>query len=284
MKVLTYLSLILFMCINLGQSIVGDLAGYAKIVGGAISTPGKWPWQGLLVHSLTNQTFCGCSLISERYVLTTASCTAGKTQFYVIFGVFDYKNIGAGSKSHSLLWKIEHSGYVPRTFENDIALLKTREPVLYTNSIKAIALPSQGINVPAGTLCWITGWGKTSENAVSSPSVLHEAQVPVVSQLLCRIWHSPNVIYDVQLCAGYEAGGVDICQGDGGGPLACGTSTSTYVLQGITSFTVGCARPRKPGGYTRVSEFVDWIYTNTDIVRKLLFARFILHEFFTCCV
>uniref|UniRef100_H2Y2D2 Peptidase S1 domain-containing protein n=1 Tax=Ciona intestinalis TaxID=7719 RepID=H2Y2D2_CIOIN len=77
MKVWTYLSLILFMRINLSQSSAVSQSGNAKIVGGAISTPGKWPWQGLLVHSVTNQTFCGCSLISERYVLTSASCTAG---------------------------------------------------------------------------------------------------------------------------------------------------------------------------------------------------------------
>nr|XP_018669670.1 trypsin-1-like isoform X2 [Ciona intestinalis] len=265
MKVQTYLSLILFMCINLSQSSIPK-SGNSKIVGGAISKLGKWPWQGLLVYTPTNQFFCGCSLISERYVLTAAHCTAGLTQFYVIFGVFDQKNLDAGSQSYSLLWKIEHSGYVPKTFENDIALLKTRKPILYTVTIKAIALPSQGINVPTGTVCWITGWGKTSESATSSPSVLHEAQVPVISQSQCRSWYSPSTIYDVQFCAGYEMGSVDTCQGDSGGPLVCATSSSTYVLQGITSFGNGCARPEKPGVYTRVSEFVDWIFANTDIV------------------
>lgn len=55
-----------------------------------------------------------------------------------------------------------------------------------------------------------------------------------------------------------EAGGVDTCQGDSGGPLTC-SSSSGPVLQGITSFGRGCARPGIPGVYTRVSSYNSWI-------------------------
>ena len=64
----------------------------------------------------------------------------------------------------------------------------------------------------------------------------------------------------------YENGGIDGCQGDSGGPLACYTSCGTLVLKGITSFGVGCARPERPGIYTLVSAYINWIKDTVDFV------------------
>ena len=69
------------------------------------------------------------------------------------------------------------------------------------------------------------------------------------------------------LCAGYAKGGIDACSGDSGGPLQCwDQSKGGYVLGGIVSWGVGCAKKNKYGVYTEVKHLNAWI---TNITGKI---------------
>ena len=52
-------------------------------------------------------------------------------------------------------------------------------------------------------------------------------------------------------------------QGDSGGPLSC-KHNEVWHLVGITSWGEGCGQRERPGVYTNVVEYVDWILEKTQ--------------------
>ena len=52
-------------------------------------------------------------------------------------------------------------------------------------------------------------------------------------------------------------------KGDSGGPLFYDYQGSLYQI-GIVSFGKGCAEPRYPGVYTRVTKYIDWLGQHMD--------------------
>ncbi|ETE60307.1 hypothetical protein L345_13951, partial [Ophiophagus hannah] len=47
--------------------------------------------------------------------------------------------------------------------------------------------------------------------------------------------------------------------GDSGGPLVCYLSDSKYYVVGITSYGIGCGRPKFPGVYTNLPKYMFWL-------------------------
>ncbi|OCT71159.1 hypothetical protein XELAEV_18038065mg, partial [Xenopus laevis] len=87
------------------------------------------------------------------------------------------------------------------------------------------------------------------------PDKLQCVNLSTESNSECQTYYPDDMITDNMLCAGNKAGGNDTCKGDSGGPLVCNGE-----LHGITSWGhYICGLPKKPGVFTRVFNYIDWI-------------------------
>ena len=76
-----------------------------------------------------------------------------------------------------------------------------------------------------------------------------------------------------------EAKNVKKLQGDSGGPLHCEVSRGEYVVCGVTSAgtSICGADQNKPGIYTRVSKYIEWIKRVTTSKDSFWFYYFYMN-------
>ncbi|KAB5553821.1 hypothetical protein PHYPO_G00043120 [Pangasianodon hypophthalmus] len=230
-----------------------------KIVGGEDAAPGSWPWQVSIQSGGSH--FCGGSLINENWVLSAAHCFQSITapEITIYLGMESLEGTNPNMQKTGTSSIINHQEYNSETNDNDIALVQLSSSVNFTNYVMPVCLAASNSSFPGGTNVWVTGWGKIASSVnLPSPKTLQEVQVPIVSNSDCAKAYGSGSITDNMMCAGLTQGGKDSCQGDSGGPLVVNIN-GTWVQAGIVSFGNGCALPKIPGVYTRVSQYQDWI-------------------------
>ncbi|XP_016371903.1 hyaluronan-binding protein 2 [Sinocyclocheilus rhinocerous] len=238
-----------------------------RIYGGLKAIPGAHPWQVSVQVKPKGSIqeyrhICGGTLIKPCWVLTAAHCIDKKHDYRVILGGLNLIQKEQTDQTVLVEDTIIHEKFkeTPDVVYNDIALLKLKatngECAKETQFVKAACLPKAPF--ADGTECRISGWGATETSEYGSVHLL-DAQVLLISQEAC----SSNKVYaslldDGMFCAGYLKGGVDSCQGDSGGPLTC-ERNETHYIYGIVSWGDNCGEKNKPGVYTRVLKYLDWI-------------------------
>ncbi|KAF7474227.1 hypothetical protein GHT09_015063 [Marmota monax] len=198
-----------------------------KIVGGYTCAKNSLPYQ---VSLNVGYHLCGGSLISDQWVLTAAHCY--KSRLQVRLGEHDIDILEGDEQFIQAAKIIRHPNFNKDTLNNDIMLIKLTSPATISARVSTVSLPTSCPST--GTQCLVSGWGNTLSFGVKYPSLLQCLDAPVLSDTACHNSYPGK--------------------GDSGGPVVCNGE-----LHGIVSWGLGCALKGKPGVYTKVCNYLDWI-------------------------
>jgi len=209
---------------------------------------------------------CGGTLLNRLYVLTAMHCVSGRWDIQVVMGEhninMDIHN--HTTKSIQVEKVILRHDYDPRDVNNDIALLRLAEDVIFTTTIVPACLPTNTRQLYTGWNSVVSGWGVTQMGGKTS-HVLRETTQTILPQTAPECLRgaggqaSTKPVPLTKLCA-YRPN-TDTCQGDSGGPLVV-MEEGRWTVVGVVSYGFGCAWLGYAGIYTRVTEYLHWIQDN----------------------
>lgn len=243
------------------------------IVGGIEAIPHSWPWAVALyrVNNGRKSFSCGATIIHQRYILCAAHCvhrnfgTLAPSDFTIKIGAHNLTNSGRFVEVDKV---IAHESYSPRYHNDDIALLRLKEPLVFgtDSDIAPVCLPELNSNSgrQVGEMTTMVGWGVHSQTSYTPSSSLYEVLIPTYNMNKCQQAYDDLMGSNNQfkwknvICAAYDQGGKDTCQGDSGGPMMI-ASQDAYQQIGVVSFGYGCAQAGYPGVYTYVPNYINWI-------------------------
>lgn len=241
------------------------LTQFGRIFGGKVAAEGNFPWQIYFEDPRG-----GGALIADRWILTAAHVLEGNTDPVIYAGMHV---VGQKAMENAVPLEVEdifiHPGWRRNAqefrvnFDNDIALVKLKEPLRMRHTISPICLPgvTSEYTLREGVLGYISGFGRT-ERGLSAVR-LRAAMIPVANMDQCRnVKPDPPadkyayMFTDNMICAG--DGQRDSCQGDSGGAYAIMDphDETRYYVAGLVSWGPKCGTY---GLYTKVANYMDWI-------------------------
>ncbi|KAH8245824.1 hypothetical protein KR038_003530 [Drosophila bunnanda] len=233
----------------------------------------EFPSMAGVLTKKQGKVFCGAAIIHHHYLLSAAHCflgpeTRNAAQLRVVVGEHDLASSFEtfATRRYDLDALILHEQFSQANGQprNDIALLRTRSPIVWSRHVGPACLPLQpaesGRKLPlAGHQVVAAGWGTTSYGGPQTTRLL-KTTLDVIDGQQCR---SSGVSLPPHTFCTYTPGR-DTCQYDSGGALY-ERINGRLVAVGIVSFGQACAT-QLPSVNTRVASFIKWIRSKSPEV------------------
>eukprot|EP00061_Rhincodon_typus_P003131 g19363.t1 len=192
------------------------------------------------------------TLIDHHWVLTSAHALQAlnlsreelKEKLGVYVGIEDAREITAAHQVH-----VEEVHYRPRlrdayVYRNDVALVKLKEDVSYSNHIMPACLPTHGY-AQEGRTGHVAGWGVEGAGGQGPANHLHWVMLAVANTTQCHAFFEehhqglfPPAAED-QFCTESLSAGHNVCPGDHGAALLVHEGEDYYAA-GVLSYDEGC--------------------------------------------
>lgn len=225
--------------------------------GGRVAPINHYPWTASM--HVFGRHRCSATIISAKRLLTAAHCTIDK-----VAGSIQYRVGSRDSRSGGQYMYVEaifnHPEYNPKTLRNDIAVVWLKKQIDFAmTGVSFLSLSEANDRVQVDTITAISGW----ESGVQDMNLMRYSHMSIISNEDCSRYYRGAVL-DSMLCAevpapdGHHVRGdaVDFCQSDAGGPVA---NIENQILVGVVIWGHGCYKLERPGVYTRVASYREWI-------------------------
>jgi len=254
--------------------IAGVLTAEARspyIIGGVVSSKGRWPHQVSLQMTRQGSPYqhgCGGSILNEKWILVAAHCVmySKKVEDYKVrLGMFQL-SLADYEQELGIAEIIEHPKWDMYTpgMPYDMCLLKVDGTIDLSNKyVSAIPMGVPSETYAGNKDCWISGWGRDDRNSKLPSDMLKEYNIPVITTEYCmKLYGWFGRIHPLgieHICmGGPETPDIHACHGDSGGPMVC-KRNGQYELVGVASRTGSPQCSKRPSVYMRVSTFRSWI-------------------------
>lgn len=210
---------------------------------GTETSSAQWPWHvSLWKRGSSDMNYiCGGSILNKKWIISAAHCmfSGGQpiNENTLIIRIGSEKKLSAAYKQFTVQTLIIHENYDVETFENDVAMIKLKEILVFSGNFKAICYSQLG-EIPEAAVGTAVGYGSTDKMRDHS-DILRQVEIPIVDKEECLdsdMEFYRKYLFPGNFCAGEIGVLKGVCSGDSGGGFYVRVRNS-WFLQGITSNT-----------------------------------------------
>ncbi|XP_055546902.1 transmembrane protease serine 9-like [Wyeomyia smithii] len=201
---------------------------------------------------------CTAVIVSDRFVLSSASCVNAKSPNVVRLGTVELKSLVGSPDVQDIAIEriVQHTNFNTATLRADLALIKLVSSVTFNSKVLPACLWSNSEAVQL----------KLYSLGTSESQLTVRPRLTKYNQDCRKFYQLQNLLDEEQLCAENYYVSKNSCQDRNGDPIEGIIATANIkisIVVGTTAYHSGC-----PGNgqdtitiYTRLAAFMDWIRT-----------------------